>query len=240
MITLHHRAEFEEMLKGYKASRTVIETLKSTPLVLMAGLTSSGRNTTIEKLEQTGKYRFVKSDTTRPPRIEHGELEKDGGPYWFKSEQEFLEGLRSRRYVEAAIIHNQQVSGLSSEEIEQARANSQIAITEVTPAGIETYCFLKPDTICIFMLPPSYDEWIHRLTKRSKMSPDELARRKESARQEIDHLLDYEHYKIVVNDDFEKALIFTRNIIENGTYSEADHEKGLKVARGIRSALVEN
>lgn len=240
MITLHHRAEFEELLKDYKVSPAVIEILQSTPLVLMAGLTSSGRNTTIEKLEQTGKYRFVKSDTTRPPRLQHGQLEKDGGPYWFKSEEEFIEGLKRGRYIEAAIIHNQQVSGLSSEEIEQATANSQIAITEVTPAGIETYCALKPDTICIFMLPPSYDEWIHRLTKRSEMSPDELARRKESALEEIDHLLAYEHYKIVVNDDFEKALLFTRDIIEQGTYSGADHEKGLQVAREIRSPLVEN
>lgn len=240
MITLHHRDEFEKLLINYTASSAVREILQSTPLVLMAGLTSSGRNTTIEKLEQTGKYRFVKSDTTRPPRIEHGELEKDGGPYWFKTEDEFLEGLRSGRYVEAAIIHNQQVSGLSSGEIEQARAKSQIAITEVTPAGIETYSSIKPDTICIFMLPPSYDEWIHRLTKRSKMPLEELARRKESALEEIDHLLAYGHYKIVVNDDFEKSLMQTRAIIERGTYSDADHAYGLRVARDIRRALVEN
>jgi guanylate kinase len=237
MITLKLRKEFEEALKNYKPSKEAMDTLSSTPLVLMAGLTASGRNTVIEYLAKTGLYKFVKSDTTRPPRIEHGIVEKNGGPYWFKSEEDFLKGLEEQEYFEAAIIHNQQVSGLNISEIAHASEEGLMAITEVTPEGIDTYTALKPTTTCLFFLPPSYEIWLDRLKQRSSMSDQELTHRKQSAKVEITHLLANEQYKIVINEDIEETFHKVRRIVEHGEYTEDDHKNGVKVAQTILSSL---
>jgi len=231
------RDQFEAVLQNYRANQEAIDILIKTPLVLMAGLTGSGRNTIIGKLVETGRYVFVKSDTTRAPRVEHGVKEKDGGPYWFKTEQEVLDGLEQGRYFEAAIIHNQQVSALSVSEIEKVNANHQIAVTEVTPEGIKTYSALKPDVRCIFMLPPSFEVWLERLKKRSEMPQEELTRRQRSALKEVNDLLGNGIYRAVVNDDLAHATSQVIGIVEQAAYSDAEHSRGLRVAEQIKKAI---
>lgn len=234
---LQLRDQFQSVLKNYQVNEDAVKLLNKTSMVLMAGLSGSGRNTIIGLLEATGKYRFVKSDTTRAPRINHGVLEEDGGPYWFKTEAEFLEGLKQGNYLEAAIIHNQQVSGLSIKEIEVANREGKIAITEVTPEGIDTYSRLKPGICCIFMLPPSTKEWMHRLATRGHMTTNELRRRQTSALAEINDLIGSEKYKAVVNTDLEDTFNQVREIIEGGMYSQDAQSYGLAVARDLKSAL---
>ena len=104
------------LLKHYNPSLEIIDLLRNIQFVLLAAPTAAGRNTIIRNLIMTGKYYYVVSDTTRKPRINNGIPEKNGNEYWFKSEEEFLHGLKNGAYVEAAIIHNQQVSGISLEE----------------------------------------------------------------------------------------------------------------------------
>lgn len=237
MQSLQLRSQFESILKNYKPSAEALALLKETPLVLMAGLTASGRNTVIEYLVRTQKYRFVKSDTTRQPRIIHGKLEENGGPYWFKTEEEFLSGLRQHDYLEAAIIHNQQVSGINISEIQAAKSEGHIAVTEVTPDGIDTILKYKPDTKCLFFLPPSYDVWIDRLKQRGAMSPEELERRKQSAREEIEDLLTHKKYQIIVNEQIDLTVEKVREVIESGVYTEQDDAIGRKVAKAIRGDL---
>jgi guanylate kinase len=231
------RDEFEQILAVYHASNEAIDILQKTPFVGLAGLTAAGRNTLIEHLESTNQYRFVRSDTTRPPRLLHGEMEKNGGPYWFKTEDEVLRGLKNGEYLEAAIIHEQQVSGLSVREVKKAREAHKIAVTELTPEGIDTYSKLKPDMTCIFILPPSYDTWLTRLIRRGEMNESEVERRKRSAQLELEHLFATPAYKIIVNDDMQKTLQQARRIIENNTYTSAEHDYGIRVAQGIQAAL---
>ncbi len=239
MLELKLRAEFEAVLKNYKTDQSAIDRLRESKLALMAGLTSSGRNTIIEELVETGRYLFLLSDTTRPRRIHHGKLEKDGGPYWFKTEEEVLQGLKQGKYFEAAIIHQQQVSGLATSEIERALSANKIAIKEVTPAGIDTYLNLKPDTICIFMLPPSFDVWLARQQKRGSMTPEELKRRQQSALEEIEHLLENQNkYQVLVNHVIAETADIAAKIIEEGYFNSDLQEKGLSVAHDIKAELM--
>src|SRR5664279_1435267 len=102
--------EFRTILDGYQLSPTAAQTLAQTKLVLLVAPTASGRNTIIHELLKTDQYHFVVSDTTRQPRINNGELEQNGREYWFRSEEEVLDELKRGEFLEAAIIHNQQVS----------------------------------------------------------------------------------------------------------------------------------
>src|ERR1700689_1309052 len=118
MNELVHGAEFRSALRDYHLSKAALQTLSQTKLVILVAPTSSGRNTIIWQLLKTGDYYFIVSDTTRQPRINDGKLERDGHEYWFRSEAEVLTDIQQGKYLEAAVIHNQQVSGISIRELQ--------------------------------------------------------------------------------------------------------------------------
>lgn len=232
---LRFRDQFATILANYGPSQAAIEVLANATIALLDGPSGSGRNTVIQHLIAKGGYQLIISDTTRPPRVNDDVLEQDGVEYWFKSEEEFLDGLRSGDYIEAAIIHEQQISGVSIAEIERAVESQKIAITDIQPDGIEAFIRYKPETICIFMTPPSFEVWFDRLKHRGGMSDEELARRIESARQEFAHALHVDHYQILVNDDIETAVQTTDRICQ-GDQIDDTHDRA--VARQVYEAIV--
>lgn len=202
---LQHLSEFQEILSSYKISDTAKKELLAIKFVILTAPTSVGRNTIIKNLVKGGDYQFTVSDTTRHPRVDDGVEEQDGGVYWFKSEEEVLEGLKRGEYLEAAIIHGQQVSGLRVGEVKRAFNDNKIAITEVDIQGADTYTKIKPDTIAIFVLPPSFEEWMRRLKGRGQMSQEEIKRRLISAYNEYEYALKSNKFMYVVNDNLDRA-----------------------------------
>src|SRR3954462_12143202 len=118
--TLKYSQEFKDILQHYSVSDEAQELLKNLRLVLLLAPSSTGRNTIIQHLLETGRYYHLISDTTRPPRTNGGVLEQNGEIYWFKTEEQMLEGLRNKQYVEADLIHGQQISGISLQELKKA------------------------------------------------------------------------------------------------------------------------
>jgi guanylate kinase len=205
MNKLYHAAEFRSLLASYRPSKTSLLTLSQTKLVLLIAPTSSGRNTIIRRVLKTGDYYFIVSDTTRKPRVNDGVTERSGVEYWFRNEEEVLADVKAGKYLEAAIIHNQQVSGISIRELQIANDAQKIAITDAEIIGVENAIELKPDTIPVFMLPPSFEEWQRRIKHRGKMSSLEYKRRMESAAKEFEAALQHNYYRFVINDSVEHA-----------------------------------
>lgn len=199
--------DFREVLQNYHLSKKAILTLSQTKLVLIIGPTSSGRNTRIKRLLKTGDYHYVISDTTRSPRINDGILEQNGHEYWFRTENEILEDLSEGKYLEAAIIHDQQVSGISVRELERARDEGKIAITDAETTGATNASKYKLDTIIIFLLPPSFNEWQRRIKHRGEMSPEEFKRRMQSACNEFEIALKDSRYQFVINDSGDDSVM---------------------------------
>lgn len=204
---LEYLAEFREVLEQYRPSDRTIQTLRDTPLVLMVGPTAAGRNTLINLLLQTGRYHYLVSDTTRKPRENNGVMEQEGVEYWFKSEEEFLTGLKDGVYLEAAIIHNQQVSGMSIRELDSAKSAGLIAINEVQPDGARNVHAYSPEKLIVFLLPPTFDIWMERLRARGHMPEDEVRRRLESAVAEITEALHQDYYHFVINNEIHEAAV---------------------------------
>lgn len=200
MNQLAHVAEFREALKNYRLSDSAKQTLRDTHLVLFVAPSASGRNTIIRELLKTGKYHFIVSDTTRQPRINNGVLEENGREYWFRSEDEVLDEIKHGEFLEAAIIHNQQVSGISIRELEKARNDNKIAITDIEIIGADNVHRLNPHVTSIFMVPPSFDIWLERIHSRGQMAPDEFERRMESAERELSTALSVDYYRFFLND----------------------------------------
>jgi len=203
--SLRHLAEFQDALKDYRPSESTIKTLQSIPLILMVGPTAAGRNTLINILTATNRYHYIVSNTTRKPRANKGIMEQNGVEYWFKTEEEFLNDIRNGKFLEAAIIHKQQVSGINIYQLEEAARQGKIAINEVEIIGAQNVINYKADTLCVFLLPPSFDVWMERIRARGDVDEDELLRRLESAVEEISVALKSDFYQFVVNYEIHEA-----------------------------------
>jgi len=219
---LHLLNDFKRVLRDYKPSLEILDVLKDTQFVLLAAPTAAGRNTIIKNLIMTGKYYYVVSDTTRRPRINNGIPERSGAEYWFKSEEEFFQGLKNGAYIEAAIIHNQQVSGISLDEIRAASKSGKIAITDIDIHGCDNIKSYSDTTIPIFVLPPNFAEWMKRLDGRGAMDPLEKRRRLMSAAAEIQLALERSYFKFIINWDLRLTVEELHQHIISGNFGAAE------------------
>jgi guanylate kinase len=233
MNELKRIAEFRKILAGYKPSAHALEILKGVKLVLLLAPSAGGRNTIVDKLVAAGGYHRIISDTTRKPRTNDGVPEKSGREYWFRKESELLEDLRHGDFLEAEVIHGQQVSGISIRELEIARDAGEIAIDEVDIGGILNVLKLKSDTVPILILPPNFEEWQRRFTSRGILPADERRRRLETAARIFEAALQNDEFHLVINDDLEMAVEDVDAIARHGKLGFG----GQKSAREIAERL---
>jgi guanylate kinase len=226
---LEHMAEFRSVLENYKPSAAARETLKGMKLVLLTAPTAGGRNTIINKLVETGNYHFIVSDTTRHKRVNNGVPEQDGREYWFRTEEAILSDLKHGAFLEAEIIHGQQVSGISMRELERAKQMHKIAIDEVDIRGIANVMPTKPDTTGILVVPPTFEEWLRRVASRGHMDPAERRRRFESAA-EIYNMAGRGDHVVIINDDLARAVEMVDRLARFGELDEAQQTRGRQLA----------
>ncbi|MEO5628071.1 MAG: hypothetical protein ABIQ89_04275 [Candidatus Saccharimonadales bacterium] len=237
MRELVHLAEFQAILESpkhkYQPSDESQAIVRQTRMALFVGPTNAGRNTIINKLIPKGSYYFVISDTTRPPKLRNGVTEQDGVEYWFRKEKDVLSDLKTGRFVEAAIIHEQQVSGMSVREIAIAQAQNKVAVTDIEIVGVESVRAIKPDVICIFVLPPSFEQWQRRLNKRDDISVTELARRMRSSIREFTAALKHPYYWFVMNNDLTEATDYVDQLVKTGKPDPDKQAEGRAIAEDL-------
>ena len=229
---LEHLNEFRSILANYHVSVTSQAILDRSQLALMVGPSSGGRNTIIQHLVDGGDFQFIVSDTTRAKRSNNGKMEQDGVEYWFRSEADMLADLQAGKFLEAAIIHNQQVSGISIRELQRAADNHLVGITDIETIGVDTIKAHKPDAYAIFVLPPSFADWQSRMEQRGDMSESEKRRRMQSAVHEFSHALEAGFYDFVVNDTIESSAEQVRRIVA-GKSDPHDVARGHELAEQL-------
>ena len=214
MAGLQRYQEFKQLIDSYHMSERAVKALSNVRLVVMVGASSTGRNTIIRRQIETGRYHFIVSDTTRPPRVNDGVLEQNGREYWFKTEEEMLDELRNGELLEAELIHDQQVSGVSIRELEKAMAENKIALADLDLKGVHGVMTAKPDALAVMVVPPSFDEWQRRLAGRGRMAPDEQKRRLETAAKIFEDGLKQPYYHYVISENIEQSAAIIDAIID--------------------------
>lgn len=228
---LTRREEFEAALKDYRVSDEGRKILAETPFMVMTGPTSTGRNTLINELVKTGHYHFIVSDTTRPPRQNNGVWEQDGREYFFRSEDQMLQEIKAGMFVEAEVIHKQQVSGISIREIRKAHEQGKIAVTDVEILGGINVATLKPDAWVICLLPPSFEEWLRRIHGRTKVGKEELRNRMETALKIYRLTLEDGRFTFIVNVEKEDTVKVIEAMVRKGDHHDAGQEAARELAR---------
>lgn len=146
------------------------------------------------------------SYTTRP--IRPGE--KDGVNYYFVSREEFQAMLDRNAFLEHADVFGN-LYGTSQASVEEALAKGKDVILEIDWQGAEQVRRLLPETVGIFILPPSRDTLRGRLTDRGQDDPAVIEARLAEATEEMSHYGESRY--LVVNDDFGEALADLQAII---------------------------
>lgn len=235
---LKRRPEFDAALHNYQPSAETLNILAKTTIVTLTAPSATGRNTIINALLKTGRYHFVVSDTTRPPRMNEGVWEQDGVEYFFRSENDILEDIKAGKFVEAEVIHSQQVSGISAREIERANQEHRIAINDVDIEGGINIAKLTPNAITICLLPPSFDEWVSRMKGRSDFKAIELYRRMQGATKVLRLALSHNHFIFVINDKLEDAITAVDDIASKGTHHALEEKKAHELAEELYNDTV--
>lgn len=238
MNKLYHLKQFQDILKDYEPNARALRVLREAKLILLVGSASSGRNTVIREMVERGKYYYIISDTTRQPRVNDGVIEQNGSVYWFRTEAEMLEDLRAGEFAEAAIVHKQQVSGISIREIQVALVKRRVPVADVEVRGAATIHRLHPNAMCIFVLPPGYEEWQRRLKHRGVMANDEYERRMASAKRELKTALKTGYYHFVVNENYKETVQVIDRLFD-GDFQQSLRSKARSVAEHILEELEE-
>lgn len=233
---LHNKEAFIDALQGYEVSDYGRQVLGRTPFVALSGIAGGGRNTVIRYLVDEFNYIFAVSDTTRPPKLRDGKLEVEGVNYYFRSEEDMLDDIKAGLFIEAELIHNQQVSGISVREIERAIATGRIPISDIEYGGIKNIIKAKPDAVIIGLVPPTYGEWIRRLYNREPLQDQEFLNRLTTAEKVLENMLANDYFKLVVNDSTDECVEDIRQIVEKNSYPA---EKAAR-ARNVVTALLQD
>ena len=169
-------------------------------LLIVSGPSGSGKSTLVQKiLELPGTMPSV-SCTTRPRRA----TEASGKCYDFISEAEFQAMVQRGEFLEYARVFGKHSYGTPRKWLEESRKKGLDLVLEIDVQGAEQVKQKIPESVAIFILPPSREELERRLRNRGQDSGEEISRRLAKARDEIAAFRKYYDY-CVVNDDVERA-----------------------------------
>ena len=177
-------------------------------LIIISGYSGTGKGTVVKRLleKYDERYALSISATTREPR--DGEI--DGREYFFKSKEEFEEMIANEELIEhACYVDN--YYGTPKSYVEDRLNEGRNVILEIEIQGALNVKELFPDSVLIFLLPPSVEELEKRLRSRGTETDELVNARLERAVVESESVYNYDY--IVINDDIEECVDTINGII---------------------------
>jgi guanylate kinase len=169
-------------------------------LFIVSAPSGTGKTTLVERLVQVlPDLTMSRSYTSRPAR----EGEKDGVDYTFISRDRFEAMAARGEFLEWAEVFGN-LYGTSVAETDRCLSTGRDLVLVIDVQGARQVRQLRPDSVGIFVMPPSFAVLEQRLRGRSKDSDAVIARRLEIARQEVGGVVDYEY--VVINDEVDRAV----------------------------------
>lgn len=165
----------------------------------------TGKTTLIkELLKRVPGLSFSVSYTTRSPRP--GEV--NGVDYYFVTREQFLRMAEEGYFAEWAEVHGD-LYGTPKGALTPPFGTD--IILDIDPQGARKVRELRPDSVLIFILPPSMEELERRLRQREKDPEEVIRQRLTNAKKELEQIGLYDY--TVVNDDMERALQYLSGIV---------------------------
>jgi guanylate kinase len=175
-------------------------------LFIVSAPSGTGKTTLVERLVQVmPDLTMSRSYTSRAAR----DGEKDGVDYNFISRDRFEAMVARGEFLEWAEVFGS-LYGTSTVDTDRCLSKGDLVLV-IDVQGARQVRRLRPESVGIFVLPPSFAVLEQRLRGRSKDSDAAIARRLEVARQEVGGVLDYDY--VVINDDVDPAVERLKSIV---------------------------
>ncbi len=176
-------------------------------LYVFSAPSGAGKTTLVKALlEQTIDIGVSVSHTTRAPR--DGEV--NGKDYNFVSQDTFKGLIDQSAFLEHAQVFDN-FYGTSQIWVEQELEAGRDVILEIDWQGAQQIRQQMPHMVSVFILPPSREELLKRLTGRGTDSQEIIDRRMQDAVSEMSHYGEFNY--LIINDDFDTALQELRSIV---------------------------
>jgi guanylate kinase len=176
-------------------------------MLMVVAPSGAGKSSLVKALlENDPAIQLSISCTTRSPRPG----EENGREYNFLSKEEFLKRKDAGDFLEWAEVHGNYY-GTSKSWIEAQMQEGKDVLLEIDWQGARQIQKIVPDSIWIFILPPSIQSLEDRLRKRGQDDEATILMRVAAAKEELAHVGEANY--LVINDLFEAALFELRQII---------------------------
>ena len=178
-------------------------------LFIIAAPSGCGKTSLVKALlGSSSKLSVSVSHTTRKPR--KGEI--NGENYHFVSKERFGEMISNNDFVEHAEVFGNMYGTARSNIKEKLDANIDI-ILEIDWQGARQVRENMPNSISIFILPPSKNVLLQRLIDRGQDDEETISKRMKNSESEMSHYDEFEY--LVINDQFDSALNDLKAIIQD-------------------------
>lgn len=195
-------------------------------LFVVSAPSGTGKTTVVERLVQVvPDLSLSRSYTSRAARP--GEV--DGVDYNFIARASFEDMIAGGAFLEWADVFGN-LYGTCAADAEGELAAGRDLVLVIDVQGARQVRERRPDTVNIFVLPPSYAVLEQRLRGRSKDTEAAMQRRLATARAEVAAFVEYDY--VVVNDELEACVDRIRSIV-------IAERARLRSARSVAEAIVD-
>ncbi|MGR9071619.1 MAG: guanylate kinase [Gammaproteobacteria bacterium] len=190
-------------------------------LFIVSAPSGAGKTSLVRRLtSEMDNIAVSISHTTRPQRP--GEV--NGSDYFFVTAAEFEAMMKNREFIECARVFDNYY-GTARKTVEEMLAKGRDIILEIDWQGAQQIRSALPESLSIFILPPSKQALEERLRSRGQDSEETIARRMKDAEMEISHYSEYDF--LIVNDEFDKAVEQLKSVIAGGCLKNRENIDGL-------------
>lgn len=184
------------------------ESKKKGVLLVVSGFSGAGKGTVMKKLlEKYNTYALSISMTTRAPRAG----EENGREYFFVDTDTFEQKIKENKVIEYA-KYCDNYYGTPREYVEEQLTKGKDVILEIEIQGALKVKEMFPDTVLLFIMPPSAQELQRRLVSRGTDTEEVIKKRMNRAAEEAGYMEKYDY--IVVNDDLDTCVEELHGIVK--------------------------
>ena len=189
-------------------------------LAVVSGFSGAGKGTLMKALlsEHADQYALSISATTRGPREE----EVDGREYFFKTKDQFEQMIAEDALIEHACYVGNYYGTPKSYVMEQLEAGKNV-ILEIEIQGALKVKERFPDTLLLFVTPPSAGELERRLRGRGTETDEVIKSRLKRAVEEAEFMDRYDY--ILVNDDLETCVQEMHELIQAQRHKTSQNQE---------------